>query len=68
MLLMANYGKPPADYGGDRLLTAEEAAAILRISTKTLYRLRDAGKLNAVKIGRSLRYRESDLKRYMKGL
>ena len=40
-------------------------AAILRVSTMTVYRLINAGQLPAARIGRSFRVREEDLDRYL---
>jgi excisionase family DNA binding protein len=37
------------------LMTVSEVAALLRVSTMTVYRLVDAGLLRAIRIGRSLR-------------
>ncbi|MBI4730460.1 MAG: helix-turn-helix domain-containing protein [Acidobacteria bacterium] len=51
--------------GGPRFLTAVEAAERMRISKMTVYRLIKAGKLPAVRIGRSYRVREEDLDRYL---
>ena len=49
------------------LLTQREAAIVLRLSTRTLERLRVSG-LNApkfVKLGRSVRYLQSDLEEWI---
>jgi excisionase family DNA binding protein len=45
------------------LLSAKEAAALLRMPEKTLYRQAKAGKLPATRIGRFYRFRPSDLLR-----
>jgi excisionase family DNA binding protein len=50
-----------------RFLTVAEVAAVLRVSTMTVYRLINAGQLPAVRIGRSFRLREEDLDRYVTG-
>lgn len=48
------------------LLTVSEAAAHLRIATKTIYRWLDSGKLHYILIGpRSIRISASDLERYL---
>lgn len=47
--------------GEHDVLTAEEAAAYLRVSLKTLYRLAAAGKVPGQKVGRSWRFRRADL-------
>ncbi len=46
-------------------LTAAEVAAILRVSTMTVYRLIKAGQLAAVRVGKSYRVREDDVDRYL---
>jgi excisionase family DNA binding protein len=45
----------------EMLLNAKEAAALLRMPEKTLYRQAKAGKLAAVRVGRFYRFRRSDL-------
>jgi len=52
-------------FGGDRLLTAGEVAAILRISNMTVYRLIKSGQLAAVRVGKNYRIRESDVDGYL---
>jgi excisionase family DNA binding protein len=49
----------------DRLLTANEVADLLRVSTMTVYRLIRAGELPAVRVGRNYRVRSGDLDRYL---
>lgn len=49
----------------DAFLTATEAAARMRVSKMTVYRLIRAGKLPAVQIGKAYRVRESDLEGYL---
>ncbi len=44
-----------------QLLTVEEAAAYLRVTPPTVYRLLRAGKLPGVKVGRQWRVRLADL-------
>ena len=51
----------------EQLLTASEVAHMLRVSTMTIYRLLRAGELRAVRIGRSYRFRESDILAYLAG-
>lgn len=48
-----------------RLVTVAEVAAVLRVSTMTVYRLINAGELPAARIGRSFRVRTGDLDRYL---
>jgi predicted DNA-binding transcriptional regulator AlpA len=48
------------------LITASELARMMRISTRTLWRLQSAGKLIApVKIGGSTRWRLADVRRWI---
>lgn len=52
----------------EKLLTRKDAAAMLRVSTKTIQTWDRIGKLTPVKLGyRSLRYRQSDLQRLLDG-
>ncbi|MGO9456150.1 MAG: helix-turn-helix domain-containing protein [Acidimicrobiales bacterium] len=53
------------DNTSTRFMTVGEVAAILRVSTMTVYRLINAGQLPAVRIGRSFRVREGELDRYL---
>jgi excisionase family DNA binding protein len=48
-----------------QFLTVGEVAAVLRVSTMTVYRLINAGQLSAVRIGRSFRLRQEDLDRFL---
>ena len=48
-----------------RFLTVAEVAAILRVSTMTVYRLIKAGNLAAVRVGKSYRVREDDVDTYL---
>jgi len=48
-----------------QLLKPNEAAKFLGISERTLWTLTKHGKLPAAKLGKSVRYREEDLKRYV---
>lgn len=52
----------------DKLLSAPEAAAILRIASKTLYdrRWRAHWGLRGIRVGRLLRFRESDIERFLR--
>lgn len=49
----------------DQLLTLQQAADRLQISMSTIRRLINAGKLQAVRIGRNLRIRPADLEAYI---
>ena len=53
------------DNTSTRFMTVGEVAAILRVSTMTVYRLINGGQLPAVRIGRSFRVREDELDRYL---
>ncbi len=48
-----------------RFMTVGEVAAVLRVSSMTVYRLINAGQLPAVRIGRSFRVHEGELDRYL---
>ena len=48
-----------------RFLTVAEVAAIVRVSTMTVYRLIKAGDLPAVRVGKSYRLREEDVDAYL---
>jgi excisionase family DNA binding protein len=50
------------------LVTAEEAAALLRVGRTTVYALMKAGELHPVHIGRSCRVSRAELERYVVGL
>ena len=51
------------------LLTVEEAANYLRIAPGTLYNWRHAGRgPKATNVGRSLRYRRTDLEKWLESL
>jgi excisionase family DNA binding protein len=50
----------------DRLLTANEVAAQLRVSSMTIYRLIRRGELPAVRVGRNYRVRASALDAYLR--
>ena len=50
---------------GDRLLTAAEVAATMRVSNMTVYRLIKTGDLPALRVGKSYRVRESDVVEYL---
>jgi len=51
---------------GERLLTREEAADVLGISVRKLDELRAEGGLQAIEIGRSVRYHPDTLDRFMR--
>ena len=43
------------------LLTRKQAAALLRVSTKTIYNLGRTGQIQEVRIGRIVRYDQADI-------
>lgn len=49
----------------DRLLTIKEAIAILKVSRQTMSEWTRRGKLNVVKIGSRIRYRECELMKFI---
>ena len=53
--------KPESEWENEPTLTLQEAAAILRVSTKTLVRLVSAGDVLAIKVGRQWRFTHSTL-------
>lgn len=52
---------------GQEWLTVTEIKTELRVHAMTVYRLIHAGRLDAVKVGRSYRVRRADLDRYLEG-
>lgn len=55
----------PIENAQARFMTVGEVAAVLRVSTMTVYRLINSGELPAVRIGRSFRLRPEDLDDYL---
>ncbi len=51
----------------DEVLTAEEAASLLRVSTKTVLTLARDGVLPGEKVGRAWRFVRADLMEYLRG-
>lgn len=51
-----------------KMMTIKDAADVMRVSTKTVYRLVNAGKLKMIKIGRASRIAETDLAGYLGSL
>jgi excisionase family DNA binding protein len=49
------------------VLTGEEAAALLRVSTKTLLSLARSGVVPGEKVGRAWRFVKSDVLAYLRG-
>ena len=50
------------------MLTIKDVADLLRISTKTVYRLINQGAMVPVKIGRATRIEESELEDYLQSV
>ena len=48
-----------------RFLTVAEVAALMRVSTMTVYRLIKAGDLAAVRVGKSYRIKEDDVDHFL---
>jgi excisionase family DNA binding protein len=55
----------PLDSSHTRFMTVSEVAAVLRVSSMTVYRLINAGQLPAVRIGRSFRVPAEELDGYL---
>lgn len=49
------------------LLTPAEAAKALAISTRSLWAFTAAGEINAIRLGRSVRYSVEDLRQFVEG-
>jgi len=58
---MSTAGKGCGMLADDEVLTAEEAAELLKVSTKTLLRHARDGQVPGVKLGRVWRFRRSEL-------
>ncbi len=50
----------------EKLYTVNELTEILRVSQRTIYRYLKSGELKGVKVGSEWRFKESDLKKYLK--
>lgn len=57
----------PASKPEDHLLRAQEAAAILAVSPRMIWRLRAEGRLPSVSLGGATRFRFSDVRRLVEG-
>jgi excisionase family DNA binding protein len=51
----------------ESFVTVAEVASQLRVSNMTVYRLIQSGQLQAVRVGRSYRIRESEVDRFLAG-
>ena len=54
------------EWGGDAVMTLEEAAGFLKVSETTVYQLLRDGQLKARKVGREWRFLKSELVAYPK--
>jgi excisionase family DNA binding protein len=61
------YNKPQEVMPLDELLTVKEVMAALKVSRPTIYAMRERGDLEAVKIGKAVRFRRSDVENLMRG-
>jgi len=61
---IGNYGKMSEDH---EVLTTEEAASLLRVSSKTVLSLARTGSLPGEKVGRAWRFLRSDVLAYVRG-
>jgi excisionase family DNA binding protein len=57
--------KITSDYLHEEWLSSDEAAEFLKVSKKTLKRYRDSGKLPFSKDARKIRYKKSDIIKYL---
>lgn len=60
-------GNPPDAGGLEQLLTVEEAASALRVSTQFIYRHAHDGDLPSVSVGKSVRIRVSTVRAIING-
>lgn len=59
-------GKPLSQQLNKQFLTSEEAARILKISKRTLAKIRHEGDIPFIKVRRNIIYAASDLEEYLK--
>jgi excisionase family DNA binding protein len=64
--MASNVETPAVGLADVRFLTVAEAAPILRVSRRTVYRLVHSGELEAVRVGRSFRIREDVMIAYLR--
>ncbi len=62
-MAIPEHHQNPLETFDDRLLRVDEAAQVLGCSQRLVWRLREQGALEAVKIGRVTRFRRSDIRR-----
>jgi excisionase family DNA binding protein len=58
------YDPRPTD-GLEPLLTITQAARLLAVNTRTIYRLVESGRLTATRVGSRLRFEPVELRRYV---
>ena len=63
---MAEIQNDPVTSGIEDLYPLAQVAKILRCSRKSVYRLISSGRLNAVRWGRSYRFRREDIQRFVR--
>jgi excisionase family DNA binding protein len=51
----------------ENLMTVKEVAALLRVSSQTLYKMLEAGTIPAVKIGSQWRFDRDQIRDWLKG-
>lgn len=56
------------DHDGGGLLTSMEAAQFLGVSERTLWTIKDEGRLPSIKVRRCVRFKLDDLMQYIDGL
>jgi excisionase family DNA binding protein len=61
-------GKGDSSMADTDVLTSKEAAAFLRITTRTLYRLAKAGIIPSARIGTIWRFNRTDLENYVRAM
>lgn len=67
---MTRFNSPststPADWDPGTLMTAKEVAAKLAISERMVWRLRAAGELKTLRLGRATRFLPEDIVRFIR--
>lgn len=61
--MLSTVQNPTVVAGVRRLLSTEEASVYLDCHLRTVFRLVEAGRLRAYRLGRSLKFRQEDLDR-----
>jgi excisionase family DNA binding protein len=55
-----------AEEAGDRILTVPEVASYLRVSQATIYRMAQAGRIPARRVGRSWRFSSNQIREWFR--